>query len=159
MKDIFWDNGIGFLCTRCSACCCYDPGYVFLYEKDIPIMLQKLNITYYDFVERYCRWILFSDGYEYLTLKEKTNYDCIFWENGCSIYQARPLQCKAFPFWPTALRSVDAWNATISGCKAIIYNPKIDKKLKHTDIPFFSPAKILELRNEQETSKRVRRAI
>jgi len=43
-------------------------------------------------------------GYK-LSLKERRvdrSYDCIFFDReaqGCSIYAARPLQCRTFPFW------------------------------------------------------------
>jgi Fe-S-cluster containining protein len=73
-------------------------------------------MNYIDFVEIYCRWIPAGGGEERLSLKEKSNYDCIFWKDGCSIYNARPLQCRAFPFWQSILRSPEAWNMAKTGC-------------------------------------------
>ena len=207
MEDVFWKNGISFLCTRCSACCRYDQGFVFLYEQDIAPILKKLNLKYEDFVSKYCRWISFNDGYEYLSFNEKKNYDCTFWNNGCSIYEVRPLQCKSYPFWPQALKSLDAWLALTAGCKAIINlekyqskknglktklekisdkivypsskNPdsenadadivevktweacaeQINKTSREPEPYFFSAEKILEIRNEQLKSKRLRREV
>ena len=120
MDDCFWKNGVGFTCSQCSACCRYESGFVFLYEKDIPPLLAALQVDFTEFVHRYCRWVDLHDGYEYLSLTETSSYDCILWNNGCSIYEARPLQCKAFPFWVSALQSLDAWLATIAGCNACI---------------------------------------
>ena len=43
-------------------------------------------------------------GYKF-SLREKrvgNSHDCIFFDrsaNGCGIYQARPQQCRTFPFW------------------------------------------------------------
>lgn len=51
------------------------------------------------------------DGVEQLSLQEKANYDCIFWKNGCSVYEARPLQCRTFPFWLSMLESSQSWTA------------------------------------------------
>ncbi len=50
-------------------------------------------------------------GFSRLSLKEKDNYDCIFWEEGgCSVYKARPVQCSTYPFWSNNLGSKDDWN-------------------------------------------------
>jgi Fe-S-cluster containining protein len=68
-------------------------------------------MKYTEFVEFYCRWVPGLDGVEQLSLKERGNYDCIFWKNGCSVYEARPLQCRTFPFWPSILSSVGSWEA------------------------------------------------
>jgi Fe-S-cluster containining protein len=68
-------------------------------------------MQYTEFIALYCRWAPGLDGVEQLSLKEKANYDCIFWKNGCSVYEARPLQCRTFPFWPSILRSAGSWEA------------------------------------------------
>lgn len=156
MEECFWKNGISFLCTRCSACCRYEPGFVFLVESDREAILKTLNIDYETFVRNYCRWVPFSDGYEYLSLTEKQNYDCIFWDNGCSIYKARPLQCSSYPFWPNALQSLDVWRAVTAGCSARI-RVENGSTEKAPSIPFFSAAKILEIRNKQINARKIRR--
>jgi Fe-S-cluster containining protein len=73
-------------------------------------------MDYTGFVETYCRWIPAEAGMERLSLKEKSNFDCIFWKDGCSVYQARPLQCRTFPFWPSILDSPASWKIAKSGC-------------------------------------------
>jgi Fe-S-cluster containining protein len=115
-KGPFYAEGLRFSCTRCSACCRYGPGVVFLSEKDAGLLAIKLEMGYTDFVETYCRWIpvdmagtVSGEGRERLSLKERSNYDCIFWNNGCSVYEARPLQCRTFPFWKSVLASPDIW--------------------------------------------------
>jgi Fe-S-cluster containining protein len=112
----FYAAGLRFSCTRCSACCRYEPGFVFLSEKDVGILAVKLEMGYTDFVETYCRWIpmgmagnVLGEGRERLSLKERSNNDCIFWHSGCSVYEERPLQCRTFPFWESILVSADAW--------------------------------------------------
>jgi Fe-S-cluster containining protein len=73
-------------------------------------------MEYLEFIEGYCRWVPNLDGggrrSRKLSLKEKANYDCIFWKNGCSVYEARPLQCRTFPFWPSMLESSQSWAAS-----------------------------------------------
>jgi Fe-S-cluster containining protein len=73
-------------------------------------------MSYNNFVETYCRWILLSWGLEQLALKEKSNYDCIFWKQGCSVYEQRPQQCRAFPFWQSVVISAEAWETAAASC-------------------------------------------
>jgi Fe-S-cluster containining protein len=68
-------------------------------------------MEYTEFVETYCRWTPFAADTEQLSLREKANYDCVFWNEGCSVYEERPLQCRTFPFWSFAMTSRSAWEA------------------------------------------------
>jgi Fe-S-cluster containining protein len=72
-------------------------------------------MTYTEFIAVYCRWVP-SDHGDRLSLREKAGYDCIFWKGGCTIYAARPLQCRSFPFWRSVLSSKEAWDITKTGC-------------------------------------------
>jgi Fe-S-cluster containining protein len=113
----FYARGLRFSCTRCSECCRIDPGFVFLRKKDTENLVSALKMKYTDFIAFYCRWVPGLDGVDQLSLKEKANYDCIFWKNGCSVYKARPLQCSTFPFWPSILSSAGSWEAV--GCSGM----------------------------------------
>jgi Fe-S-cluster containining protein len=90
---------------------------VFLSEKDLQVLAKVLKMGYTEFMETFCRWVpSLDEGTERLSLKEKSNLDCIFWKEGCSVYEARPLQCRSFPFWPSVLRSPQAWKAAAMDC-------------------------------------------
>jgi Fe-S-cluster containining protein len=119
-KEPFYTSGLQFSCTRCSSCCRYESGYVFLNKKDVMRLAAECQMKYTDFVCTYCRWIPWSWGegerLERLSLKEKTNFDCIFWKNGCTVYAARPLQCVTFPFWEDILSSSASWALARTGC-------------------------------------------
>lgn len=68
------------------------------------------------FAEKYCR-IVDIGGFKRLSLQEKKNYDCIFWEEGgCRLYEVRPFQCRSFPFWQHHLGSREDWNAAARDC-------------------------------------------
>jgi Fe-S-cluster containining protein len=54
-----------------------------------------------------------------LCLKEKENYDCILWDNGCIAYEARPTQCSTYPFWSRILSSKEMWNEEGLSCPGI----------------------------------------
>jgi Fe-S-cluster containining protein len=58
-----------------------------------------------------------EDGEPVLTLKP--NGDCIFWQDGCTIYPVRPRQCRTFPFWAENLESRQAWTGLTSFCHGV----------------------------------------
>ena len=120
-KHPFYDRGLRFSCTRCSACCRHDSGFVFLSEEDAGRLISALNMGKNEFTETFCRWVPSPDGTEQLSLKEKSNFDCIFWtsDGNCSVYETRPLQCRAFPFWPSVLSSEEDWEFTAESCPGI----------------------------------------
>ena len=135
-KAYFYSKGLKFSCARCSYCCRHESGYVFLSVKDSLLLCSALNIDYQNFVSRYCRWIDSAYGKKKLSLKEKANYDCIFWESdgkeGCSVYNARPLQCRSFPFWSSILASPLAWKNASNDCpgmnKGEVHSEKVINK-------------------------------
>jgi Fe-S-cluster containining protein len=124
MGGLFYSDGLPFACTRCNACCRHDPGFVFLSRLDVDALVAHLGMGYSEFSETYCRWVPIGGGVERLSLKEKSNFDCILWgDKGCSVYVARPLQCRTFPFWASTVRSREAWEATSEGCPGIGQGP------------------------------------
>lgn len=119
MEEEFYKDGLRFECTRCSKCCRYDPGYVFLSYSDLQLLLQGTGMEKADFMKTYCRAVLINGTYR-LSLKEKSNYDCIFWNNeGCEVYEYRPLQCRSFPFWEENVKSSDRWKWVGASCPGI----------------------------------------
>lgn len=121
MSKTFFDDGLKFQCTQCHACCRHDPGYVFLGEEDLIRFCDFLKISRDDFIDKFCRWVDVGEGLV-LSLKEKKNYDCIFWDQGCSVYQGRPVQCRTYPFWKTPLQSLENWKWEGRFCPGIGQN-------------------------------------
>jgi len=115
----FYNKGLSFSCTRCSACCRYESGFVFLSESDITLLAGELKMTIERFMKAYCRWIPSEENSERLSLREKSNFDCILWDSGCKVYNSRPLQCQAFPFWPNVLKFEESWAWTGESCPGI----------------------------------------
>ncbi len=77
-------------------------------------MARYLKLDHDEFGRRFLRRV----GNR-LSLIEKPDHECIFWDDGCSIYPARPRQCRTFPFWPSHLENPDAWNAAATECEGI----------------------------------------
>jgi Fe-S-cluster containining protein len=71
------------------------------------------------FVPKYCREVNIN-GRCRLSLTEKPNFDCVFWEGGgCVVYPWRPLQCKSYPFWHPNLVSRRAWEILRESCPGV----------------------------------------
>jgi Fe-S-cluster containining protein len=136
----FYASGLKFTCNRCSSCCRYDAGFVFLSNEDIEKLTTETKMDKKSFINTYCRWVIDWQGNEVLSLKEKSNKDCIFWDALCTVYKARPLQCITFPFWESVVSSKQSWEVAGSGC------PGIDKGTLHSAE---SIKNCLKMRSEQ----------
>jgi len=96
-------------CETCQGkCCTGESGYIYVTKDEVQGISKLLNLDINDFMSKY----LFKKGYKYSIkeLKYNDSYECIFYDrksNGCSIYEARPLQCKTFPFWDYYKTRVD----------------------------------------------------
>ena len=56
---------------------------------------------------------LVEDQQVWIRLREGEEGACVFLEketNHCQIYEARPTQCRTYPFWPSIMKAPDAWN-------------------------------------------------
>jgi Fe-S-cluster containining protein len=86
-------------------------------------LASELKMDNDSFLSAYCRWVERGRGVEFLSLKEKSNFDCVFWNSGCTVYQSRPLQCRTFPFWDSILCSAEVWETTAGSCPGINSGP------------------------------------
>ena len=139
MGTEFFKKGINFKCQGSSNCCVSrgSYGYVYLSKKDLIKIAKYLNVSINLFKKKYCEY---SDGY--LHLKEiYVNGNCQFLENKkCSIYTARPMQCRTWPFWKENM-NIKKWNEElINFCPGIgkgrlisasMIQKKINRELKN----------------------------
>ena len=52
------------------------------------------------------------------SLVERPGGDCIFWDAkaGCTVYAARPVQCRTWPFWPENVETPEDWQQVTRIC-------------------------------------------
>ncbi len=112
----FYKNGIRFECKQCGNCCSIK-GYVFIFPKDLERLIEKSGFT----LEELERSFLSSvDGYT--VLRSRGDDGCIFWDaidKNCKIYEARPTQCRTFPFWKSLVYRKEKWDKETEMCRGI----------------------------------------
>ena len=107
MSQIIKKNGFNFAftpsaCDTCAGNCCIgESGYIWINKTEMLTLSEHLKISLDELKEKYLRKV----GYKY-SIKEKKlsadNFACTFFDlkkKQCSIYEARPVQCRTFPFW------------------------------------------------------------
>ena len=109
-KSPWYRDGLAFTCTQCGDCCTGAPGYVWVTIDEMRRLAEFRGETVEAFAERFVR--LVDDRF---SLIEKPGGDCIFWDQqaGCTVYPARPDQCRAWPFWPENLEPTEGLGARL----------------------------------------------
>lgn len=138
---LFIKNGLQFECQGSGKCCTShgEYGFVFMTLKDRQRMARFLNISTLKFTKTYCQK---TKGYFHLR-EEKGKPDCLFLKNkSCTIYLARPTQCRTWPFWPEVLNA-KTWKKDVAQ-----FCPGVEKG------KLFTSAEIIKIQNEQLDSER-----
>jgi Fe-S-cluster containining protein len=111
----WYREGLRFECTQCGNCCSGEPGYVWVNAEEIAALAQAVGEDNRETFERkYVRRVGMRKS-----LVELPNGDCVFLDGPsrrCTVYAARPRQCRTWPFWDSNLRSVDTWQQTCDDC-------------------------------------------
>ena len=133
MKNKFWESGLSFECKQCGNCCTFDGGSIYASKREFEEIAKFLGLSFSEFVKRFTR----SDD-KFVSLKLNDKKHCIFYENGCKIYEKRPGQCRSYPFWPEILKSEFRWTYESDSCKGIgsgkqWSKEEIIKELKQAD--------------------------
>ena len=110
----WYQNGLRFECTQCGDCCTGAPGFVWVNQAEIQALAETTGQEVADFERTYVRKVGIRKS-----LRELPNGDCVFFDNGsrkCTVYDARPRQCRTWPFWDSNLRSPEDWEHTCQVC-------------------------------------------
>ena len=103
-----------FECTGCGYCCTGEPGYVYIQRDEGRALADHLGVPVTEFYQRYVRRV--PEG---LSLLERPDGSCVFYDDGCTVYSARPRQCRTYPFWPEVLSSERNWKEESNRCPGI----------------------------------------
>lgn len=136
-KKNWWSEGLRFECQQSGNCCTShgEYGFVYLTLEDREVFAKYFKISVDEFTKKYCAK---TDGIYHL-IERKDNPDCIFLKDKrCSVYEARPTQCRTWPFWSEHMNA-KSWNKDIAsfcagvGKGPLISSVEIEKAIKIQD--------------------------
>lgn len=114
MSDEPWySDGLRFRCTRCGKCCSGEPGFVWVNDDEIAAIAAFRGEPVDEVRGLYTRLARHKR-----TLRDNGDGDCVFFDRqeGCTIYDVRPRQCRTWPFWHSNVVSPEAWQHTCAVC-------------------------------------------
>ncbi len=109
--------GLAFECQGCGRCCSGpEEGYVWATQTELDAIADSLNMTSEDFCKKYVRKV----GKRFSLVEDKKTKNCVFLKNGkCTIYEARPTQCRTWPFWQSNIDTPDDWAWAAKRCHGL----------------------------------------
>lgn len=119
----WYRDGLRFQCTGCGDCCTGAPGYVWVDEEEIAALAAHLQVEVEEFERKYVRRVGRRKS-----LIELAGGDCVFFDNQtrrCTVYSARPQQCRTWPFWESNLQTRRTWAETCRACPGCGQGPVI----------------------------------
>lgn len=109
--ESFYAKGLRFECTGCGECCRTrngKPSWVYVTIDERRRLARHLKLSTSAFTRRYCEK---PGGFWHL---RSPTSDCVFLDGArCTVYDARPGQCRTFPFWRENM-SDKAWNGPVA---------------------------------------------
>ena len=110
----WYRDGLCFSCTQCGNCCTGAPGVVWVTDEEIARIAEVTGKSLGEIRLFHTRIV----GGR-VSLREHANGDCTFFDPAkrtCTIYEARPVQCRTWPFWNSNLESPKAWEDVKKDC-------------------------------------------
>lgn len=112
----FHAGGLRFQCTGCGDCCRARnraPSWVYVTLGERRRLAEHLNLSTSTFTRRHCQK---TNGFFHL---REPSADCAFLDGArCTVYPARPGQCRTFPFWRENMGPRE-WAKTARECEGV----------------------------------------
>jgi Fe-S-cluster containining protein len=113
----WYGSGLRFSCVAdCGACCTKHGDYDFVYLEpgDIVRLAAHFDLGGDEFMARYGA---LDDGHAIVRMDGP---GCPFLSGArCTVYDARPSQCRTFPFWRENLRTRSSWERLREFCPGV----------------------------------------
>jgi Fe-S-cluster containining protein len=113
---LFYKEGIRFECQGEGKCCVSRGryGYVYLSFNDRKRLASHCNMSTAEFTTKFTHKVYGLYELRY------TGKDCPFLRNNrCDVYEARPKQCRTWPFWPENMNEAVWEQEVASWCPGV----------------------------------------
>lgn len=104
-----------FKCQN-SGNCCRIPGLVYVNQKEIQTLAAKMEMDAATFRAHYVRRV---NGWEVIASEGHRPLCFLDGCNKCSVYSARPLQCRTYPDWPEIWHSEESLAREVQMCPGL----------------------------------------
>ena len=88
-------------CETCEGRCCRgQSGYIWVTTDEMGVLADLIGVSFKDFVSDFV--IQIGTKFSLKEIRRQGEYECLFFDSEkkqCSVYSARPTQCRTFPFW------------------------------------------------------------
>jgi Fe-S-cluster containining protein len=117
----WYRDGVRFSCKRCGACCTGRGSIVVVTPREREALARHLGIGVAEFESKHTK----TAFDETVLLDDAETGDCEWLERnadgttGCRVNDAKPDQCRSYPFWPRTLASRETWEDEAKRCKGI----------------------------------------
>jgi Fe-S-cluster containining protein len=97
-------------CFECGGrCCTGESGNIWINKEEMADLASLLDIDVEELKKIYLKKIKYKYSIkEYMT--KEFGYVCAFFDTQkkmCQIYEARPKQCRTFPFWDSFINNIE----------------------------------------------------
>ncbi len=118
-RQPWFSAGVRFECQPdCGKCCDQPGGVVFLAPHDAARLAAHHDMGVEEWLARDC---VPSQNGRFVLKSRTSDGVCIFLaeDKTCSVYEAKPDQCSAFPWWRENMSSNRSWHKTVQLCPGL----------------------------------------
>jgi hypothetical protein len=116
----WYRDGLRFACARCGNCCSGKGSVVVVSDREVEALARRTGLPVREFRSRHTR----AAGDDTVLL-DREDGDCEWLERradgttACRVQDAKPDQCRSYPFWTRVVASRSAWDAESRRCRGI----------------------------------------
>jgi uncharacterized protein len=123
----WWAQGLPFQCAQSGRCCHRrgDIGYVYVNYRERRALAAHLDMSIEDFTREYT--VAEDEGARVLRFDDD---HCTFLDQkSCTVHQAKPIQCRTWPFWQETLASEESYQELVQAmCPGSLGGPLVPAK-------------------------------
>lgn len=101
-----------------SGNCCKTDGYVYVTQSEITDMSKLLTLSIDEFREKY---VIKNNGWDVIASITHRPNCFLDKKNRCTVYKARPIDCRTYPDWP------EIWETDVALVKETTLCPGLKK--------------------------------